>query len=143
MDESRAVSAPNDGRGDLLDILDEEIDRLPRRYREAILLCELEGASRQDAARRLGLPEGTLSSRLARGRTLLRDRLTKRGVVLVPARFRPFSRSRLAPLYLGRSCTPRYASHWYSRAEGRLPGQSPWPPPHWRREHSRCSILRS
>ena len=82
MDESKAVSQPDEGRGDLLDLLDEEIDRLPRRYREAVLLCELEGASRQDAARRLGLPEGTLSSRLARGRTLLRDRLTRRGVML-------------------------------------------------------------
>ncbi len=82
MDETRAVSPPDKGQGDLLDLLDEEIDRLPRRYREAVLLCELEGASRQDAARRLGLPEGTLSSRLARGRTLLRDRLNKRGVVL-------------------------------------------------------------
>ena len=82
MDETRAVSPPADGQGDLLDLLDEEIERLPRRYREAVLLCELEGASRQDAARRLGLPEGTLSSRLSRGRTLLRDRLTKRGVAL-------------------------------------------------------------
>ena len=82
MDESKAVSEPDEGRGDLLDLLDEEIDRLPRRYREVVLLCELEGASRQDAARRLGLPEGTLSSRLARGRTLLRDRLTRRGVTL-------------------------------------------------------------
>src|SRR5207302_4301437 len=82
MDESKAVSMPDEGRDDLLDLLDEEIDRLPARYREPVLLCELEGASRQDAARQLGLPEGTLSSRLARGRTLLRDRLTKLGVAL-------------------------------------------------------------
>ena len=82
MDETRAISPPADQRGDLLDVLDEEIDRLPRRYREAVLLCELDGASRQDAARRLELAEGTLSSRLARGRTLLRERLTKRGVML-------------------------------------------------------------
>ena len=82
MDESKAVSTPDPGRDDLLELLDEEIDRLPKRYREAVLLCELEGASRQDAARQLGLPEGTLSSRLARGRTLLRDRLSKRGVAL-------------------------------------------------------------
>ena len=82
MDDSRAIFAPDESRDDLADLLDEEIDRLPRRYRDALLLCELEGASRQDAARQLGLPEGTLSSRLARGRTLLRDRLTKRGVAL-------------------------------------------------------------
>jgi RNA polymerase sigma factor (sigma-70 family) len=63
-------------------VLDEELARLPGRLREPLLLCELEGASRQDAARRLGLPEGTLSSRLARGRSLLRDRLARRGLAL-------------------------------------------------------------
>ncbi|SIN87267.1 RNA polymerase sigma factor, sigma-70 family [Singulisphaera sp. GP187] len=83
LDESAALFAPDDqGRSDLLALLDEEIDRLPSRYREPVLLCELEGASRQDAARQLGVPEGTLSSRLSRGRSLLRDRLARRGVGL-------------------------------------------------------------
>src|SRR4051794_35823818 len=48
MDESKAISRSDERRDDLLDLLDEEIDRLPKRYREAVLLCELEGASRQD-----------------------------------------------------------------------------------------------
>ncbi len=87
MDESTAVSAPDEERGDLLALLDEEIDRLPSRYRDPLMLCELEGASRQDAARQLGLPEGTLSSRLARGRSLLRDRLSRRGVASVSGPF--------------------------------------------------------
>jgi RNA polymerase sigma factor (sigma-70 family) len=82
MDESKAMSKPDPGKSELVSLVDEEISRLPSRYREAVLLCELEGVSRQDAARQLGLPEGTLSSRLARGRTLLRSRLTRRGVVL-------------------------------------------------------------
>ena len=56
--------------------------RLPGRYRDPLMLCELEGVSRRDAARRLGLAEGTLSSRLSRGRALLRDRLARRGVTL-------------------------------------------------------------
>ena len=82
MDESRAAVTLDESWGEWLGLLDEEIARLPGRYRDPILLCELGGASRQDAAARLGLPEGTLSSRLSRGRALLRDRLTRRGVAL-------------------------------------------------------------
>jgi hypothetical protein len=44
--------------------------------------CDLEGRTRKEAARLLGVSEGTLSSRLARGRSLLAKRLTKCGVVL-------------------------------------------------------------
>jgi Tol biopolymer transport system component len=62
--------------------LGEELARLPEKYRTAIVLCELQGQSRRDVARRLGVPEGTLSSRLAAGRKKLADRLRKRGVVL-------------------------------------------------------------
>ena len=48
-------------------------------------LCELEGLSRRDAAIRLGISEGTLSSRLARAKSRLRDRLTRRGFALSSA----------------------------------------------------------
>lgn len=60
-------------------VLDEELAALPARYRVPLVLCELQGTSRRDAARELGLAEGTLSSRLARGRKLLRARLVRRG----------------------------------------------------------------
>jgi RNA polymerase sigma factor (sigma-70 family) len=63
-------------------ILHEEIDRLPPKYRAAFLLCVLEDVSRSDAARELGILEGTLSSRLAHARKLLQDRLARRGVSL-------------------------------------------------------------
>jgi RNA polymerase sigma factor (sigma-70 family) len=83
MDEiSDAQSEPADDRDELLPILDEELNRLPHRYRAALLACELEGKSRREAAKQLGIPEGTLSTRLARGRKALRERLQRRGVSL-------------------------------------------------------------
>jgi cobalt-zinc-cadmium efflux system membrane fusion protein len=63
-------------------ILDQELARLPERYRGALVLCELDGLTRRAAARRLGIPEGTLSSRIARAKDLLRRRLAGRDFTL-------------------------------------------------------------
>jgi RNA polymerase sigma factor (sigma-70 family) len=73
-----APAEPQDWRP----LLDRELSRLPDKYRAAVVLCDLEGHPRREAARRLGLPEGTLSSRLAAGRRLLARRLTRRGLTL-------------------------------------------------------------
>jgi RNA polymerase sigma factor (sigma-70 family) len=63
---------------ELLAALDEELDRLPPRYREPLVLCYLEGLTRDEAAIRLGVPAATLKIRLERGRKRLSNALTKR-----------------------------------------------------------------
>ena len=65
---------------DLRAVIDHEIRRLPPRWREPIVLCDLEGLTRREAALRLDLSEGTVSSRLARGRARLRSRLVRQGL---------------------------------------------------------------
>jgi RNA polymerase sigma factor (sigma-70 family) len=72
-------------KSELRSILDHELSHLTERHRAAIVLCELEGLSRREAASRLGVSEGTLSSRLARAKIQLRERLTRRGLALSTA----------------------------------------------------------
>ena len=65
---------------DLHAVIHQEIDRLPDRYRKPIVLCYLEDMTYQQAASQLRWSEGTTRGRLARGRELLKARLTRRGV---------------------------------------------------------------
>jgi RNA polymerase sigma factor (sigma-70 family) len=67
---------------ELLAALDEELDRLPPIYREALVLFYLEHSARDEIAARLGVPPGTVKIRLERGRKKLGDGLTRRGVGL-------------------------------------------------------------
>lgn len=69
-----------EGRGDSEEAIHEELGRLPERYRAAILLCDLEGLTQEQAAARLGWPIGSVKSRLSRGRERLRRRLRCRGL---------------------------------------------------------------
>jgi RNA polymerase sigma factor (sigma-70 family) len=66
----------------LAQLIDEELARLPDSFREPVVLCELRGLSRKQAAAELGIPEGTLSSRLAAAKRKLAVALTRRGVAV-------------------------------------------------------------
>jgi RNA polymerase sigma factor (sigma-70 family) len=78
--EQLAEQRPEQPESDLRPILDEEINRLPQKYRLPVLLCYLQGLSSEEAAQRLGCAKGTIFSRLSRARDLLRRRLLRRGV---------------------------------------------------------------
>jgi RNA polymerase sigma factor (sigma-70 family) len=78
----QATVLPDVDLSELHQALDRELHGLPEKYRVPIVLCELEGRSRKDVARQLKIPEGTLSSRLAKARDLLAQRLARHGVAL-------------------------------------------------------------
>ena len=63
-------------------ILDEEVNRLPQKYRTSIILCYFQGKTYDEAALHLGCPKGTVSTWLTRAREMLRTRLTRRGLTL-------------------------------------------------------------
>jgi RNA polymerase sigma factor (sigma-70 family) len=65
---------------ELQEVLDGALQGLPEKYRSALVLCYLEGRTQEDVARQVGCPLGTVRSRLAQGRKLLRDRLARRGL---------------------------------------------------------------
>ncbi len=82
----RVVEAVEPNHTDAIDrealapIVQEEVDRLPEKYRTAVVLCYWEGLTHEQAAAQLGCPLGTIRSRIARARDLLHRRLTRRGI---------------------------------------------------------------
>ncbi len=117
--QAHAMSAPSAPQpaqpDDTAAVVDEELAALPARLREPLILCAIQGRSRHAAARELGLTEGTLSSRLARGRKLLRARLAHRGLAPVAA---GAVISVPAPLA---AATVQNATHMLTHAAGAVP----------------------
>ncbi len=74
-----------ENRSDLQQELDRELSKLPEKYRLPILLCDLQGKTQGEAGKELGLPEGTVSGRLFRGRQMLAKRLKQQGVAVTAA----------------------------------------------------------
>jgi RNA polymerase sigma factor (sigma-70 family) len=82
MHELAAPPAEDPAWREVRSVIDEELNRLPERYRRPFVLCHLEGLTNDEAARRLGCPKGTVASRVSRACERLRDRLQRRGVTL-------------------------------------------------------------
>jgi RNA polymerase sigma factor (sigma-70 family) len=122
--------------GELRPVLDDEIARLPEKYRVPFVLCYLEGRTNDEAAAQIGCPKGTVLSRLSRGRERLRARLARRGVApsstafalalahnaasaSVPAALVPSTVGAAVPFAAG-TVTPLVSAHTAALAEGVL-----------------------
>src|SRR5262245_6149501 len=80
-EDDRLASADSD---EVWAVLDEEVERLPEKYRAPVVLCYMEGKTYDEAARQLDCHRATISTRLTKAREILRNRLRARGVA-VPA----------------------------------------------------------
>ncbi len=87
--EDRELPAPVDSpeAREQRRIVAEEVHHLPAKSRAAIISCYFESKTLEEAAQQLGWPRGTVASRLARGREMLRRRLIRRGISLTAATF--------------------------------------------------------
>jgi RNA polymerase sigma factor (sigma-70 family) len=103
-----------------LAVLDEELSRLPARYRSALILCYLQGRRQDEVARELGCSLGALCGRLVRGRECLRKRMVRRGVALPAA----LTGAVLVATHAGAALPPALAVRTIKAAAALLRGQA-------------------
>lgn len=128
-DPEKAVDTCQLEQDEIHEAVRDELNRLPQKYRMPIVLCYLEGLSHVATAERLGWPVGTVRGRMARGRDLLRDRLTRRGLTLSASTVALLTVSDACSAPLSQSlieCTVRAASRTVQRlsASGTLSAQA-------------------
>jgi RNA polymerase sigma factor (sigma-70 family) len=112
-DAAREESYTTSGStSDVLIALEEEVERLPERYRTPLLLCYWQGMTQAEAARCLGCSEGSIKARLERGRKQLAKRLTQRGLAPRAILIAPLAGSKVPPELLTRTMalTPKGAT---------------------------------
>lgn len=92
---------------DVAPLVYEEVNNLPQKYRDPVVLCYLEGLTYEEAGTQLHWPTGTVAGRLAKARELLRVRLTRRGVVLssgaLAAMLAPAASAHVVPAWIQRA----------------------------------------
>ena len=72
-------------------LLTRSLNWLPDKYRFVLVACDLEGKTRKTVADQLGVPEGTVASRLARARAMLAKRLQRHALIVSPLFLGPFA----------------------------------------------------
>jgi RNA polymerase sigma-70 factor (ECF subfamily) len=102
-EQARAAEKSDPADPELRLMLDEEMNRLPRKYHAPLVLCYLEGKTHEEAARELGWPTGTVKGRLARARQMLRRRLIRRGLFSAALAGTPFIAEAAVPTALRES----------------------------------------
>jgi RNA polymerase sigma factor (sigma-70 family) len=108
---------------DVRPVLDDEVSRLPEKYRRAVVLCYLSGRTTEEAARQLGCARGTVLSRLAWARERLRRRLVRRGVTLSAAALTAcLARDASAALPAARLASTVKAALWYAAGNAATAG---------------------
>jgi RNA polymerase sigma factor (sigma-70 family) len=109
-------------------LLDEELSRLPEKYREPLIRCALQGQSHEQAAQDLGCPTGSMSWRLAKGQELLRARLVRRGLTLPAGLFAALLTANASPAAVPRLVQEHAlrAALGYAAGRAAADGASAW-----------------